>query len=182
MTTDMATTSGARPRGPRWMRIALLASVALNVLVLGVVAGTMWRLRDAAAAGALGPNMLAYSTTLTGERREQIRQMFHERRAAIRPLRRAAQEARRDMVRTLAAEPFDKAALAAAHERMLAAETQVRRAIGAVVADAAEKLTAEERRGFMRWRGRRGPGGPGGDSDLVPDHEGEGGKGRPRRP
>jgi hypothetical protein len=65
---------------------------------------------------------------------------------------------------------------------MLAAETQVRRAIGAVVADAAEKLTAEERRSFMRWRGRRGPGGPGGDIDLGPDHEGEGGKGRPRRP
>lgn len=180
MTTDATLAPPTPNRGPRWLRIALIASVALNVLVLGVVAGTMWRLRDAAASGQIGSNMLAYSSTLSGERRETIRQMFTERRATIRPLRQAARQARREMVRSLTTEPFDKAAFLAAQARVLEAEAKVRREIALVVADAAEKLSPEERRSFTRWRGsRRGPGG--GDGDLGADHEGEPGKGRPRR-
>lgn len=172
--------AGAQPGGKRnWLKIGLLASLAINVLLLGLIGGSAWRLRDAAMTNAIGPSMFAYSNTLPGDRRAEIRRLFVERRPVVRPLRVAAQQARREVREAMVAEPFDKARLVAAHDRMIAAETRLRTAIGGVVADAAEKLNAEERRAFTRWRGGR-RGGPGGMNPFDDDADAKDGK--PRRP
>jgi uncharacterized membrane protein len=167
---DMAPKPAPRRRfadAPRWVRIALIASLAANVLVLGVFAGSAWRIRHAMAhSGAIGVNLAGYASTLPAERRAMLRRHFAERREVLRPLREGVRAARRDFETELVADPFDKAKLQAAHQRFVEAESKLRLAGGQVIADMAASMTAEERRGFTKWRGRfRGHGGPRGHEE-----------------
>jgi uncharacterized membrane protein len=184
MSTDDApqTARAGFATAPRWLRVALLASIALNVLVLGVVAGGLWKLREAATMSAIGPSMLAYSQSLPQDRRDNVRRLFAENRPAIRPLRRATQEARAELRRIMTAEPYDMARAIAAHRTLVAAEARQREAIGKIVAMAAERLSASERREFFRWlAARRGQG-----DSVRDDFEGKDGGlgdgGRRKRP
>ena len=52
-------------RTPRWLLVALLASLALNLIIVGSVAGAMWRFRKPPPwASAVTPNLLGYASTL----------------------------------------------------------------------------------------------------------------------
>jgi uncharacterized membrane protein len=117
---------------------------------------------------------------LPADRRDGVRRAFADQRVTIRPLRKAAQTARRELRQAMLAEPYDRARVLAAHEAVVAAEGQLRSAVGAVVAAAAEQLSQQERRQFMSWgRGgnRRGMGGAG--DGLLDGTDGNDGEPRP---
>ena len=87
-----------------------------------------------------------------------------------------------EAARIFRADPFDKAAFTEAQKRMFEAETRLREAQLRHLPEIGERMTAEERRGYLNWRGRGmgggyrrgGEGGPrGGPSEQGPD---------PRRP
>jgi uncharacterized membrane protein len=131
-------------------RTLLFLSVALNLLVIGAIAGAFGagvRLQrevgDAVVARMPGPR--AFLAALPPETREIMRRELADSWGESRELRRAALQARRDAFAAASAEPYDA-------ERVRAAFAQLReadqRAIGVFhdnVVEAFARLTPEQR-------------------------------------
>jgi uncharacterized membrane protein len=156
----MTDTANGRARtlrdAPRWMLALLFASLAVNLLVVGSVAGAMWRHRaPPVAAGPVIPNLMGYASSLPAERRKQLWEETAGERAHVRPFRRAVRAAREETIRALMEQPFDKQRYLEAQVRQSAAENQARAAVEQLYAKLAESLTPEERRAFTHWRDKR---------------------------
>lgn len=101
------------PRSPRWMKIVLAVSVALNLAVAGLVAGAM--LKDGPRRGmpsdlSFGPFTEAFSL----EDRRALRDAFRDRMPGFREARAAAKAEFAALAVALRADPLDPAALSAA--------------------------------------------------------------------
>ena len=159
--TDAGTPGPERTRrAPRWLLVALVVSLALNLIVVGSVAGAVWRFRKPPQwASAVTPNLLGYASTLPAQRRKQLWDTTAEERRHIRPFRREVRAAREETIKALTAEPFEKQLFLAAQSRQAEAENRARQAVQDLYVKIAEGLTPEERRAFPRWReDRRHPG------------------------
>ena len=133
-------------RGLRW---ALGISLALNLAVVGMVAGAM--LRDGSVMrGAMvrdlgfGP----FTEALSREDRRALRQALFERAPEIRQARQQRQEDLQALVAILRAEPFDAAALAAAMAEQEARMVGQLRLGQTVLQERIAAMTPEARRGF----------------------------------
>lgn len=133
-------------RGLRW---ALGISLALNLAVVGMVAGAM--LRDGPGMrGAMvrdlgfGP----FTEALSREDRRALRQALFERAPEIRQARQQRQEDLQALVAILRAEPFDAAALAAAMAEQEARMVGQLRLGQTVLQEQIAAMTPEARRGF----------------------------------
>ena len=158
MTDPGTNTQLAARRAPRWLLVALFTSLALNLLIVGSVAGAMWRFRKPPPwAGAITPNLLGYASTLSPDRRKQLWDLTAEERGHIRPFRREVRAARDETVKALATEPFDQVAFKGAQQRQAEAEGRARQAVQDLYVKIAAGLTPEERRAFPRWREHRRP-------------------------
>ena len=160
--------TAAAPRR-RWMRWALIASLALNLLVVGAVAGSFLRGGGAWAPGGRGTNIIGYVMSLPADRRQDLMKRSSTIRAEMRALRQQVRAANRDRLAAFTAEPFDRQRYIDAQSRQIEADRQIRLLTRDVVADTAASMTSDERRAFLRWRGPpRGPGGDDGDLDGPP--------------
>jgi len=152
-------TAVAKPKSRRWLWVALIISLALNLLFIGVTAGAFlmggpWgppRHRIMAAA------MNEVVQSMPDERRKAARELLGRVRPEIRSLRRQVRKARRATVRAFRSDPFDEAAFKQAANGLETAETNLREAKTAVAIQLGQYLTAEERRQFLRtvmqkWR------------------------------
>ncbi len=151
----------APPPRRNWPRILLIASIALNALLIGVIVRGLWIARtNLALGGSVESSIPSFLNSLPQQRREELRRgsVLSERPAAIRPLRMEVRRARADTARAFLAEPFDKQALIAAQERLLDSENKLRRAIQTILPEMGERLTQTERRAYLNWRGHRGHG------------------------
>lgn len=124
----MAQTEIEKPKSSKALRIALALSVAVNLAVLGLVAGAF--LRD-------GPGMRAamvrdlgfgpYTEALSPDDRKALRRALFEKAPDIRENRRMMREDTAALLTLLRADPFDAGAfherMEAQHERM---EAQLR--------------------------------------------------------
>lgn len=158
--SDMAIGASALngARAPRWMVVLLVSSLALNLLVLGLVGSLIWRMRGPSPwAHAVTPNLLGYASTLPADRRKELWERSDKELQHIRPYRREVRNARQETVKALAAEPFDRQQFVAAQTRQMEAENRAREAVQSLYVTIAESLTADERRGFQRWREHRRP-------------------------
>jgi uncharacterized membrane protein len=144
----------ARWRAPRWMWILLISSLALNLLGIGIVAGSFWQVRHAraTAGGALPGTLAKFADTLPPARGAEIRDAIRAAQTAMTPLKQEARLARREAALVFTLEPFDKDKFAAAHARALAATLEVRQAYLRLLTAIGEKLSAEERGQFLKWR------------------------------
>ena len=159
--------AAAPPARRNWMKIALIFSLAFNAVVVGMVVRSMWQFRTAFAMSGAGleANLPAFIATLAPERREVLRNdgVIARPGVVLRPLRVELRRARVDAARVFLAEPFDKQAFIAAQAKVAEAEANLRRTVQAMLPEIAARMTADERRAFVRWRGPgRGPPGPGG--------------------
>jgi uncharacterized membrane protein len=169
--------AGAKRRTPRWVLVALFASLALNLIIVGLVAGAVWRFRTPPPwASAVTPNLLGYASTLPAERRKQLWDGTREERGHIRPFRREVRAAREETVKALIAEPFEREQFLAAQARQAEAENRARTAVQDLYVKIADGLTPEERHAFPRWREHRRP--PG--HNLL--DEADQSAGEPKRP
>ena len=146
-----------RRKAPRWMVAALVASLALNFIVIGSVAGAMWRFKGPPGGGGVVPNLLGYASTLPSERRKEIWDLTARERSEIRPVRREVRAAREETTKALMAEPFDKQAFLEAQTRQAEAENRARAAVQNLFAEIASNMTAAERKAFAGWREHRRP-------------------------
>jgi uncharacterized membrane protein len=156
--TDVSTP----PRSGRWVKIALVASLCLNVLVIGVAGGFLLKHRD----GPRGDRIDRIVRYLPEARRDEARSMLEARLPEYEALRDQSREARRESMALLAADPLDEAALRAALTRARAFSGQRRAMLEDAMMDFAVTLSAEERREMVeqmnrrwerreRWRGER---------------------------
>jgi uncharacterized membrane protein len=148
-----------RLRASRWMWIVLIASLAFNLLGIGLVAGSLWQVRYARATpgGPLPGRIADFAETLPAERRAGIQDAMNAAQAAIKPLRQQARQARREALKAFTSEPFDKDKFAAAQARASAASLEVRQAYLRLLTEMGASLSAEERRQFLRWRAHQPP-------------------------
>ncbi|MCW5729374.1 MAG: periplasmic heavy metal sensor [Alphaproteobacteria bacterium] len=165
----------ASPAGPKrrlpWTGIALVISLGVNLLLIGMAAGHWthrhdghWGSRFAGKHGAEGRAhgmMRAFPEELRGE----LEGIMRERRAQAEPVLEQLRAARREAREALRAEPFDAARLAAAYAEMRRHGDTLEEAFHQAMIDAAGRLSPEARRKLseMRWGpgSRGGMGGPG---------------------
>ncbi|MDR3513219.1 MAG: periplasmic heavy metal sensor [Caulobacteraceae bacterium] len=148
---------------PRGLTIALLASAAVNVFLIGAAAGLMASnaFAPGGAAGQPANPLRAVAERLDPPNREALLQVMQDQVEASGPVLLDARKARREARRLMMAQPFDQAATLAALARARSDDVQVRTQLeGAVVAFAAQ-LSPQQRSilssGLMRPSAPRGP-------------------------
>jgi uncharacterized membrane protein len=143
-----------QPRASRRTRYALIASLALNLLFVGTIGGSIWAFRHHAPWGMSGVNshMRGFTATLPVDRRFAVWRATREERRALRPLRKEVRAARAEARQALQAQRFDKQKFSAAQMRVLDVEMVARRASHQLYIAVADALTPEERAAFARWR------------------------------
>lgn len=150
--TDTGPSAAAPRRWPRWKGILLVVSLALNLLVLGIVATAAVRHRLAPPPGASQATVLNFARTLPDPRRRDLWEATRAERTALRPYRGELRRAREDVRKTLTAEPFDADRFKAAHAQLLEAESSARKAAQTLFETVVMRLTPDERRAFVRWQ------------------------------
>ncbi|WP_321364062.1 periplasmic heavy metal sensor [uncultured Celeribacter sp.] len=152
MTEPGPSGDATQKKGIRWSRIVLVASLALNIAVLGIVGGALLRWdagMDRAKAlqtrdFGFGPFVGAFDT----QERRDLGRAFSRSAGDPRAARAQVREMFETMVMTLKAEPFD----AAAFEELLLRQQKnfsERQEIGArLVVDQIEAMSAEERMAY----------------------------------
>ena len=180
----MSNQEPSRPPARRWPPL-LMASLALNLLILGTVAGTVFAHR-AGVSGFGGPDLnvgrmvageqglRGFVRTLPKERRLIFRAAAEQTRQTLKPLRQTARKARDDAGVALRAEPFDAARFEQAMGDLITAEATARRAGVSILAGAVAQMTPAEREQFQAWRKKHERNGPppppmdGSEQDAAP--------------
>ncbi len=150
------TTSGdpGRPdsRAPRWVWIALIASLALNLLAVGAIGGALYAGRHGGYWGGhrYASNGREFMRNLPAERREELKKLFREHRESLRPYWRQVRSARKEAAAVLREEPFDKTKFEAALDKFYQSELTAREASRPMIVDLAGKLNAGERKILLR--------------------------------
>lgn len=135
------------PRGLRWL---LIASLALNLLVAGLVVGALAReggpgARPRPAELSLGP----FARALEPEDRRAVLRSLGDHRPDLRPLGRQDRAALfAEVMAALRAEPFDRARAAAALAEQSARVAEVERAVRDALLARLAAMTAAERAAF----------------------------------
>ncbi len=138
---------------PRWMRVTLIASLAVNLLIAGVVASAMVRFRHAPFSSFHGgPTLLSFTQTLPRERRQELWTGTSELRRTLRPMRWEIRDARKAVNDAIAAEPFDAARFEKAQLALFEADSRLRKEAVGLYSAIAQKLTQQERAAFAKWR------------------------------
>lgn len=102
------------PRLPRWARIALISSLALNVAVIGLLGGLMIAARDVAVGGLPIDGFRFVVQYLPEDDQNELRRNIVSNRDEMRALRTAMKENREALLAALRADPFDAGATSAA--------------------------------------------------------------------
>lgn len=156
--TETPMTSERPPRQSRWLFPALIASLALNLLVVGGIGAAAWQKKHHRGHG-FGSDfgLMGFVRELPDDRRAVVREQIKKAREATRPLKKSVREAWREANATLTVEPFDKEKFKAAMAKASDVESQFKAAIASGLADIAENLTPEERAQLQAWREKRKP-------------------------
>lgn len=128
-----------RWRESRWLTVLLVASVALNIFVLG------WA--GARVASHAGPWMWSKHS----DRHAALHEIWHGHRGAFFDLGEEASDRLRDVASALRANPFDEGALAASVDRLEGTAQRLLRLGSDAAKEAAGTLDERER----RWAARR---------------------------
>ena len=155
----------ARRRAPLWMRVLLLASLALNLLVVGIVAGAIASRRAPdGVAIPRDPASALYFRALPHDHRDAFEAGMRREAERFRVDREALRAEVAATLAALRADPFDPAALAeriAAQRRGVAGRTA---AGDRLLVERVAVMTPEERQAYadrlerivqrvVRWRG-----------------------------
>lgn len=135
-------------RCPRWVKIALAVSLAVNLLIVGLVGGVAF------SGGKVGPLRVtdaggAYTQALTPKDRRAIGQAIARELQGQRKDRASVLAEYQGMLDVLRAEPFDREAAAQVLLRQTRIFEQRRSASETALLDRLEGMTAAERAAFV---------------------------------
>lgn len=149
------------PRTRTWVRVALVASLALNLLILGIVGGAMLGHRDRPPHAALGPGDHGpYGRALAEADREALRAAIRAEAPRIRETRRAVRQGFRDLLAALRAAPYDHGQVVAVMEAQQARVHEQAALMRGLMLDRVAAMSPEERAAFadrLERVIRRGP-------------------------
>lgn len=102
----------------KWLRILFIASLALNILVIGILAGAA--LKPGGFAGGRGPELGdgLFSRALSEDDRREMRERLRPVGQQARTARGEAGKTLVELTQVLRSEPFDPSAAAALFDRM----------------------------------------------------------------
>ena len=144
------------PRALRWL---LVASLALNVLVIGVVTGAIClsHFGPGRHMGPKGGGLHGFARSLPDERGSALLQKFEDGKETRKSLRNLIRDARAKVRAALIAEPFDQAKLDEALNGVVSAETEIARDRVSMFNATVQHLTPEERRQLHDWLEKHRP-------------------------
>ena len=161
----------------RTVRLALLMSLALNLMLAGMLAWQHgpWRGERGARHAPALPHLFdvrALRRVIPEERQHVLQPVFEKHRPEMRSRLHALFAARGDVRRAIAAEPFDPVALQSAFARLREADRATAEQAQAMMAEVLAVATPEERRRMSEimarsasrgraWRERHARGEPG---------------------
>jgi uncharacterized membrane protein len=149
--------AASKPGSQRSWSGLLLASLALNLLLLGTLGGHYWAARhwddSSKLRGVYG--LPAFAETLPPDRRKMVEDLIAAREQRLKSLREEVGRVRRTAGDAMAAEPFDKAKLDQALEAVVDIDSKYKRASLAILSETAEKFTPEERQAYRELRDKR---------------------------
>ena len=150
-TPDVIAGSGRR----RW---ALIASLAVNFLLIGLVLAGVWRVRHHGLPGSGNDlSLVGFVHQLPSDRQSGIREQLMAERNNMRPLRQDARETWTAANAVLSEEPYDKDKLKAALAKSREATARFEEALSSILAETAAKLSPAERKSLQAWRERHKP-------------------------
>lgn len=141
---------------PRWMKWLLAASLAVNLLIVGVAIGAALRFQGWRGGGGLADRIERFAQQLPAERRDAVLEIIRTRSPEIRSLAQEARAARRELASLIENETFDPVAFSRQGKVTEEAYGQLRGQMTSVLGDIASRLSAEERRELLRYWRRRG--------------------------
>ncbi len=152
MTDSSRATFGDTVRAPRWMRFALVISLAINLAIAGALAGSalVARMHPQVDRPAYG-GLMAFSKTLPPERRVELWAATAEERRAFAPVRAEVNETRQQARAALLENPFNSERHVEAQARVFEAEVKARRASKNILLKLADVMTPAERSAFGAW-------------------------------
>jgi uncharacterized membrane protein len=139
----------------RRLRTALLCSLAVNLLCVGLIGGAILAGPPHRPHTEFG--MKGFARTLPAERGAILHDAITPQRPQIRALRDAARAARLDATKALVAETYDKEQVRAALAKIDDSETKLRALVSNIFIETAEKLTLQERQQLAEWWKKRQP-------------------------
>jgi uncharacterized membrane protein len=153
----MSVNAEPSPPSNNRLRLALMASLALNVLIIGAVAGTLLMSRQHGWNDHKGKQfgLMGFAQTLPADRAEIIRAKIASEEATMAPLRKAERDARDAARAILMQEPFDAEKFKAALARAAEADAKEKSARMSLLAATAAELTPDERRQLHNWFEKR---------------------------
>lgn len=139
----------AQPRTRTWVRVALVVSLALNLLVLGMIGGAVINHGRGDPRAVTGPADLGpYGRALSDADRAALRKAIRAEGPRLRENREAVRAGFRELTGALRAEPYDHARVTAIIEGQQArVEAQVD-LLRALMLDRVAQMTPAERAGF----------------------------------
>jgi uncharacterized membrane protein len=135
---------------------AFIASLALNLLFVGLFAAAIWHHRHEGMR-SMEPGLLGFVRQLPSDRQDVVRQEITAARDSMKDLRASVRKSWTDANTLLTAEPFDKAKFSAALAQLREVEDRYKTSLNGALADTAEKLSPDERKLLQTWREKRRP-------------------------
>ena len=136
-------------------KLAFIASIILNVLLVGVLLGQSPRHLD---RGAMREQRMEQAIKDMPEASQtRLRERFQQLRAAAEPLFKQMRQVQDESARLLGAEPFDEAAFDGQQAKINELRANMTKKLSDVVKNTVKDLTPEERRRFADLLRRPSP-------------------------
>ena len=128
------------------LRLVFLASLVLNIILLGVIVGRLPRSLDGASSRR--QQMEQALQNLPDPIEARFREKFQQIRAAGDPVRKQMDAARDEALRLLSTEPFDEAAYDRQVRKIDELREEMFKRMGQVIKQTVKELSPDERRLF----------------------------------
>ncbi len=139
----------------KWL---LIASLLLNLFLIGSIAGGAYKLLANHQTGKVGQNALRFAAeNLSLEQQRSFKKTLREARREAKPLLETANEARAEVRKLIAAPSFDRQAVEVALAKTREADRAVRMKIEVTMLNFAESLSAEDRQKLAEGLAKKGP-------------------------
>jgi len=140
----------------RLLAIALLVSLALNLLLVGVGVAIWARGEHGISPDRIVglPSMRRLAEELPDAEREHLREVMRERREPFGRAMHDARDARQHLAEAMRADPVDEATLSEAFAAMRRGDSEVAGEVHAVLIELIVRLNPEQRQRLLRAMGR----------------------------
>jgi uncharacterized membrane protein len=161
LTTDTAGSADqVRTLRERRLRQLLIGSFAVNLLVIGAVAGTAIGGWHGGSPRATSSNtedygLWSFAKELPTDRRKAVRKTIRAERDVLQPMYIEIEDRRIAAARVLTAEPFDRAAFQQALDRLAESENKLKQTALGVVLKTSDSLSPDERKALGVWWEKR---------------------------